>query len=164
MKKVILLLTAALAAFTFTGCFKIYKDVQTPEYATLQLMTKGEPFSWTDVVRANLFDYSKGCSDMVDLGWMGTRSTEPGEIAKIPADIPLLLKISYEENKGRNQYIEYIDVILTPEKKNNYIVEYEKEVIEDKTHTKFNFYTKKGEKMYSIPEERIHEFNSRDCM
>jgi len=164
MKKSFMLIATVMMAFMLSGCVKLYKDVQTEQYATLQMVTKGESFWWNDSYTVNIYDYSQGCQNMLELGLVGAQGAGPTDVVKIPVETPLLLKIKYSINKGANLYVDYINVVLNAEDKKHYIVEYKKEEVDGEDSTEYNFYMQSGDKYSEIPGARIRTFNARECM
>jgi len=163
MKKISLLL-GVIVALSLTGCVKLYKDVKSDEFATYQMQTKGAPFYWNDSYYVTIYDYSKGCNDMVELGLISAGFGSSTEIAKIPAETPLLFKVTYLMFKGNSEYRENTNFILTPENAKHYIVEYEKEEVDGDVNSQFYVYMKNGENAMDIPDSRIRPFKVRDCM
>lgn len=157
MKKSLLLIGTIVMSFMLSGCVKFYKDVKTEEHATFQMQTKGEGFAFNDSYYVSIYDYSKGCNDMVDLGAVSASS---GSI-KLPVEIPLMLKVTFNQNKGRDQYFYTTSFVLTPENRKHYVVEYEKS--KKDPEGEFHVFMKNGEKAMDIPSSRIHDFNVRDC-
>ncbi len=150
-------------AFMLTGCVKLYKDVKSDEFATYVMKTKGEPFYWNDSYYVNIYDYSKGCNNMVELGLISAGFGSSSESVKLPVDTPLLFKVTYLMNKGNNQYRDNTNFILTPEKGKHYIVEYEKKEVDDAIKSEYHVYTENGGKAMEIPDSRLRDFKSRDC-
>lgn len=163
MKKISLLL-GVLIALSLSGCVKLYKDVKTDEYATYQMSTKGEPVYWNDSYYVNIYDFSKGCNNMVELGLISAGFGSSSDIVKLPVEVPLLFKVTYLMNQGNNQYRETTNFILTPENGKHYIVEYEKKEVDGAVKSDYHVYTKNGGKSTDIPDTRIRDFKSRDCM
>lgn len=164
MKKSILLMTGMLVVLMLSGCVKFYKDVETDEYATYEMTTKGSPFHWNSGYVVWIYDYSKGCKDMIELGVISAGFGAKTDIKKLPVEIPLLLKVEYSENKGANRYVDYTNFILTPEKSRHYVVEYERKEVNDQVQSEYHVYMQNGDKAVDIPSTRIREFNNRDCM
>lgn len=162
MKKNLLFLLSFIIATLFSGCAKMYVEPKSSNVATLQLIPKSKTLILSDNMYAGLSDYSKGCAKMVELGVFGTDSDTPSKVVKIPAEIPLLVKVSYFVNGGNSS--DNIDFVLTPKKNKDYIIEYVKKKKNGRTITDFYVYMKKGKKTVDIPEKRIRDFNYRECM
>lgn len=160
MKKSLLLIGIVIMSFMLSGCVKLYKDVKTDEHATYQMHTKGEDFSWNDSYYVNIYDYSKGCNDIVELGIISAGFGSETKIAKLPVEVPLYFKVTFIKTIGRNQYFDITSFILTPEKNKNYVVEYER----NDGNGKYYVFMKNGEKAMDIPSSRIKDFSSKDCM
>lgn len=154
---------AAVMALMLGGCAQ-YQNVTTQEYATIQMVTEGEPFYWNDAGTFKVYDYAGGCMNMKDLGALGIQGWGETDPARIAVDKPLLFRVHYYTNHGANQDIDSTDFILIPENKKHYIIAYERQEVNDEIVNGFSVYMKEGDKRYRIPESRIKQFNSRDCM
>jgi hypothetical protein len=162
MKKSFLLI-GAMMAMLLSGCAKLYTDVKSDKYATFQMVTKGESFSWNDNYKVNIYDYTDGCKGMTDLGLVYTSGAGPTDVVKLPVEKPLLFKVVYLENRGANQYIDYTNFVLTPEQNRHYVVEYERKEVDGEMVTSFYVFMQKGNKAFDIPSNRIRDFNNREC-
>lgn len=157
--KISSLVLGVILAFSLTGCVKLYKNVKTDEHAKYQMLTKGDDFSWNDSYYVNIYDYSKGCSDIVELGLISAGFGSETKVAKIPVEIPLYFKVTFIKNIGRNQYFDITSFVLTPEQGKNYVVEYER----NDGKGKYYVYMKNGDKVMDIPSSRIKDFSIKDC-
>lgn len=153
---------AVIAMVVFNGCAKLYTDVETNDYAELELLPNSKTLLFADMYSAHIRDMSKGCDNMENLGMVYTDSDTPKSV-KIPAGKPLYIRVNYQLLQGNNEYNEYMDFVLTAEKHEHYVVEYDKEEVDGKTETNYSVYMLQGSKAVEIPKKSIHEFNSREC-
>lgn len=149
----------------FSGCAKMYVDVKSSDYATFQLIPKSKTLVFSDHLTANISDYTNGCADMVELGYVYTDTDTPSEIVKIPVKTPLLLKLKHVPSiSGAVTTIDSTDFILTAQKNKHYIVEFVKKIVNGKERTDFYVYMKNGTKIEDVPDSAIRNFNYRECM
>ena len=148
----------ALFSLMLVGCAKPYVETGAADYATLKLVAQADNLMFEDYVTAELHDYSKGCSDMVGLGYVYTKTNEESKAYKIAAETPLMVKVSF------TTVIHTTDFVLKPQKNKNYVVEY---LQEDKSGNRvddFYVYMMDEKGASEIPNERIRNFNYRECM
>jgi hypothetical protein len=164
MKKSLLLFGSAMIALLLAGCgTRPYVDVESKEYATLQLIPKSETMIFTDDYYAIIEDFSKGCEDRVVLGKVATDSDTPSRVVKIPVEKPLLITAYYRISDLNTDYTEYSRFILTPEKNRHYIVEYmKKEISFFQTISDFDVYMQEGDKKLKISDSRMRAFSRED--
>ncbi len=148
----------------FSGCANRYPDVDGDKYATLQVVTKGSDFSyWDQGLKVAIEDYTKGCKDMENLGAMAVAGGDTSDIVKIPANKPLLFRISYNANSGPNLNIDELDFVLIPHRGTHYVVEYERKEVDGKSEGQYSVFIKEGKKRYRIPEKSIRAWAPREC-
>lgn len=163
MMKLFILSLAMIITVLFTGCMqKMYVGVKSSKAATLQLIPNSKTDS--DVLYAKITDYSKGCEDMDELGYISTYSDTVSKPVNVHADKPLLIQVSYYSTGFAADGPESTDFVLTPKKNKHYIIEYVKKKVRGFTETDFYVYMKNGKKAVEIPEKRLRNFNYRECM
>jgi hypothetical protein len=158
MRKSLLFFASVLMTVMMSGCAKYYSEVTTEEYATLELLPKSETLFFADAYYAHIYDYSKGCDGIENLGTVYTDSDTPKSV-KIPVGTPLMIRVNYQVNQSHN----YLEFVLTPEKHRHYVVEYVREEVDGKLKRDFSVYMLKGNAPVEIPSESIRAFNSREC-
>ena len=155
----------ALFSLMLVGCAKPYVETNAADYATLKLVAQADNLMFEDYVTAELHDYSKGCSDMVGLGYVYTKTNEESKAYKIAAETPLMVKVSFTPSvSGGTTVIHTTDFVLKPQKNKNYVVEY---LQKDKSGNRvddFYVYMMDEKGASEIPNERIRNFNYRECM
>jgi len=155
----------ALVSLMLVGCARPYVETSAADHATLKLVAQADNLIFEDYVTAELHDYSKGCSDMVGLGYVYTKTNEQSKAYKIPAETPLMVKVSFTPSvSGGTTVIHSTDFVLKPQKNKNYVVEYRQEDKNGNRVDDFYVYMIDEKGASEIPNERLRNFNYRECM
>lgn len=123
-----LMIVMSMMALLLAGCgVKPYVDVQSDDYATLQLIYKGDaPGSFIVYIE----DFSNGCKKAVQLGKVVADKNTRTKSVKIPVEVPLWMSVNYVENSFNSSYADTEMFVLTPEKNKHYVVDYMRKEID----------------------------------
>lgn len=148
-----LFITSIVTVLSLSGCVSKYQSTDSPDYATLELISKSNTMFFADNYYAEIDDYSKGCNNTESLGVVISDSDVKSKVVKIPIGIPLKIHANYAHSSYDD-----ISFILTPKKNAHYVVEY----VQDSRQ--FYVYTKVGNKKLDIPDANIRMFHVRECL
>lgn len=154
------MILASATIFLISGCFggKPYVDVQSKEYATLEIVYTGD-VSGSYIVYVQ--DLSKGCKEAVSLGRIDADNNTHTKTVKIPVEVPLWISANYIERFLTDSYTDTKIFLLTPEENKHYVVSYmRKDLSFLNTISDFDVYTLEGNKKVDVVPSRLHTFDA----